>query len=706
MAQMFHSVIILASLFLFIACGGGGGGTAASDTSNPAAAKLLASEFEEEDNWTAFETFDQLEDAVITPNASLQLFAAPSKREAVVTYTANGLVSEIFEYLVSNSDGIAMGSRNYGVSVMSFSDIGSPKGSVFNFRKELLEGIAEYQNKFYAWFHDGSIVDIASGEVIYENAPLGTSIINTTIPKNRFLIDNGNFFIGTSNLEPDGSLIEGADNGLWMIDASVSSKNKLIEHPVWCIYKDSADVIWAGTMDGIYKANDTTFTMVFDGFAEQIFEFKNQTYALIKDFFHYPSDNNDFDLYRWNGSGFEYVCDVGSVDGNSSIYEMYAFEWENTLYVSVRGSQDRLLVFDDVLASFSVQTNPIYNGRIGQQCANVADGKLFTVGNLTGLNIWDGNQYVQLNTVNTAEALISNAIRVLYIAEDGNFWIGPEASGFNILDDDGNFGLIELAEEYTIAGFFEKNGTAYVQGASSLYEMNDSGIHPYATFACNGERVYYDSDHSKLWALPNFGSGNGALGMLDIDTKVISGTTGYDDRPDYWQRDYEWDKPAYHFNDIISIPEEDAVFIAVENGDHIVLRYDYNTDEFTEIDIPIAGIKYFDVKESSIFGVGQGSLVKYEEGEWEVVSSGLASEAPYGFAVKHNYAFIPTQNNMEVVHLVSGKTSIWTFDELPIKGAITSIRMRTNQQSGVLKKAYSMVIGTTKGLVICNLNLQ
>jgi hypothetical protein len=112
-----------------------------------------------------------------------------------------------------------------------------------------------------------------------------------------------------------------------------------------------------------------------------------------------------------------------------------------------------------ILASFSVQTNPIYNGRIGQQCANVADGKLFTVGNLTGLNIWDGNQYVQLNTVNTAEALISNAIRVLYIAEDGNFWIGPEASGFNILDDDGNFELIELAEEYTIAGFFEKNGT-------------------------------------------------------------------------------------------------------------------------------------------------------------------------------------------------------------------------------------------------------
>jgi hypothetical protein len=46
-----------------------------------------------------------------------------------------------------------------------------------------------------------------------------------------------------------------------------------------------------------------------------------------------------------------------------------------------------------------------------------------------------------LSTINTAEALISNAIRVLYLAENGNLWIGPEASGFNILDDDGNFEL-------------------------------------------------------------------------------------------------------------------------------------------------------------------------------------------------------------------------------------------------------------------------
>jgi hypothetical protein len=90
----------------------------------------------------------------------------------------------------------------------------------------------------------------------------------------------------------------------------------------------------------------------------------------------------------------------------------------------------------------------------------------------------------------------------------------------------------------------------------------------------------------------------------------------------------------------------------------------------------------------------------------EVVRSGLASEAPYGFAVKHNYAFIPNRDNMAVVHLVSGKTSNWTFDELPIKGDVRSIKMRTNQHPGVLKKAYSMVIGTTKGLVICNLNLQ
>jgi hypothetical protein len=75
----------------------------------------------------------------------------------------------------------------------------------------------------------------------------------------------------------------------------------------------------------------------------------------------------------------------------------------------------------------------------------------------------------------------------------------------------------------------------------------------------------------------------------------------------------------------------------------------------------LSSITYFDVKESAEFGVGQGCIVKYEKGAWEVVRSGLASEAPYGFAVKHNYAFIPNRDNMAVVHLVSGKTSNWTL---------------------------------------------
>lgn len=741
MTRTFRSLAIVSSTLIIVACGGGGGGSGeggagapTSDTSNTTVARLLSSEFEDPSNWIAYETIDQLESeenaiyGALSPSAKalsmplnrkqmvtttanglvseVEALSTPLNRDQIVTYTANGLLSEFFEYLVANNEGIAMGSRDYGVSVMKFADMDSPKGSVFNYRKDRLEGLAAYQNKFYAWFYDGRIVDIASGVAVYGSAPLGTGSIFSTVPKNRFLIDNGNFYIGTSNLEPDGSLIAGMDNGFWEINATLSSKTKLINHPVWCVDKDSDGIIWVGTQNGIYKKDGDTIEHVFNGYAEQIIEFNNHVYALIKDFFNRPDDDNDFDLYRWNETTFEYVCEVSDVYGAPSIFEMQAFEWESRLYVSVRGAQDRLLVFNDNSNSFSVQTNPIYNGKIGQQCATVADGKLFTVGNLTGLNIWDGNQYGQLNTVNTAEALISNAIRVLYIADDGNLWIGPFASGFNILDDEGHFDLIELAEETKIAGFFEKNGFTYVQGAGALYEVNDSTIGHYASFACNGERVYYDSTHGKLWAFPNFGSGNGALGMLDIDTGVISGTTGYDDRADYWQRDYEWDKPAYHFNDVVSVPDENAVFIAVENGDRIVLKYDYGTDEFTELGIPIQSIKYFDVNNSTVFGVGQASVVKYENGNWEIVSAGLASETPYGFAVKHNYAFIPAKDNMEVVHLVSGKTSIWDFDELPIKGDITSIKMRTNQHPGVLTKAYSMVIGTTKGVVICNLNLQ
>ena len=692
--------IIVLLLYLFVNMTGcGGGGSSTSDGT-----KLLASEFEEEGNWTAYETYDQLEGVDNTLTVSVRTLAKSLNRENIVTYTANGLVSEVFEYLVSNSKSIAMGSRLYGVSVMKFSDMDSPKGNVYNYRKEALEGIAEYQDKFYAWFLDCSIVDIATGEMIYEDAPRGTNSIYSTIPKNRFIIDNGDFFIGTSNLESDGSLIPDRDNGFWKIDEALTTKTKLIDHPVWCVYKDSGDFIWVGTKDGIYKENGAIFDKVYTGYAEQIFEFNNQTYALIKDFFNSPDDDNDFDLYQWDGTTFQYVCEVSEVSGYPSIFEMYAFEWENTLYVSVRGFQDRLLIFNG--NSFSLQNNPIYDGKIGQQCASIADGKLFTVGNLTGLNIWDGIELVQLNTVNTSEALISNAIRVLYIANDGKIWIGPEASGFNILDDEGNFESEELAEEYTIAGFFEKDGVSYVQGASALYEVSDTAIQRYMSFACNGERVYYDASHGKLWAFPNFGSGNGSLGMLDIDTKEISGTTGYDNRTDYWQRDYEWDKPEYHFNDLVSIPNEDAVFIAVENGDSVVLKYDYNTDEFTEISIPIESIRYFNVKGSVVFGVGQGSIVKYEEGEWEIVNSNLSSEFPTGLAVKHNYAFIPTKDSLEVVHLVSGKTSEWNFDELPIKGEIKAIQMRTNENPGITSKAYAMYLGTSNGLVICNLNLQ
>jgi hypothetical protein len=698
------SSLLVSCVLLIVACGGSGG-TTTSDTSNP---PLLASEFEDESNWTAYETFDQLENEspalYSTLHASVMASPKPLNRENIVTYTANGLVSEFFEYLVSNSEGIATGSRNYGVSVIKFSDMASPKGKVYNFRKNNLEGLAEYQNKFYAWFLDGSIVEIADGQTIYADAPHGTNSIYSTVPKNRFVIDNGVFFIGSSNLNSDGSQIEGADNGFWKIDETLSTKTKLIDHPVWCVYKDSSDLIWVGTKDGIYKENGAAFENVFSGYAEQIFEFNSQIYALVKDFFNYPDDNNDFDLYQWDGATFQYVCEVSDVYGSASIYEMYAFEWGSTLYVSARGYQNELLVFDG--NSFSLQNNPIYDGKIGQQCANSADGKLFTVGNLTGLNIWDGSELVQLNTVNTAEALISNAIRVLYIADDGNLFIGPEASGFNMLDEDGNFESKELAEETTVAGFFENQGVTYVQGASALYEVTGNSIQNYATFACNGERVYYDANHGKLWAFPNFGSGNGSLGMIDIDTKVISGTTGYDDRADYWQRDYEWDKPEYHFNDVVSIPNEDAVFIAVENGNSIVLKYDYNTNEFTEISIPIESIKYFDVKGSAVYGVGQGSIVKYDAGEWEIVNSNLASGSPTGFAVKNNYAFIPRENSLEVVHLVSGKISLWNFDELPIEGEITAIKMRTNQNPGIISKAFAMVLGTTKGLVICNLNLQ
>ena len=63
--------IIVLLLYLFVSMTGcGGGGSSTSDGT-----KLLASEFEEEGNWTAYETYDQLEGVANTLNASVQTLA-------------------------------------------------------------------------------------------------------------------------------------------------------------------------------------------------------------------------------------------------------------------------------------------------------------------------------------------------------------------------------------------------------------------------------------------------------------------------------------------------------------------------------------------------------------------------------------------------------------------------------------------------------
>jgi hypothetical protein len=61
MTHNFRSRAIFPLMLIIVACGGGGGGVATNDTSNTAVAKLLSSEFEDESNWTAYETIDQLE---------------------------------------------------------------------------------------------------------------------------------------------------------------------------------------------------------------------------------------------------------------------------------------------------------------------------------------------------------------------------------------------------------------------------------------------------------------------------------------------------------------------------------------------------------------------------------------------------------------------------------------------------------------------
>jgi hypothetical protein len=659
----------------------------------------------DEDNWVVYEVYDQLESFSDIQSYSLhrQINSSNNKidREKIVTYTASGLVGEFFEYLVANSNSIAMGCRMYGVSVLKFEDVESPRGKIYNFRKPGLQGIAEYEDKFYAWFYDGSIVDVASGEIIYTDAPIGTSTNYGPSPKNRFIINgHGELYIGTSEVDEDGLIVPNSDNGFWKIDSSLSNKTKLIDHPVWSVYHDSRGDIWVGTKNGIYKGTNDVFEKVFSDCADQIFEYNNETYAITKNFFNYPFKENDFSLYRWDGNSFIFVC---SIEFGWTVGSMHAFEWENTLYVSSCGSEDNLLVFDG--NSFDLQHRPIFDGQIGQFSSVKADGKLFSAGGGTGIRIWDGYDSIHLYAQNTAEALISNDISVLYFSDEGDLYIGPKVNGFNIMDDFGNFDSVAMLGETMTTGFFERNGITYVQGAQGFYQVSNNDIQFFTHFPCNGERVYYDKTNGKLWSFPNFGIGNGNIGMLDIDTKIVWGTPDVSG-PIYWQTDYEWERIELHFNDVISIPNEDAVFIAVENGNRIIIRYDYNTNTFSNVQIPINSIKYFASENSTVFGVGEGSVIKYENGKWEVVTSNFERYYPTSFAVKNNFAFIAYGSDIEVVHLKSGKKSLWTSDELPIKGQINAIQIRENGNPGEIKKAYGMYLGTSDGLVICNLNLQ
>jgi len=692
--------VVLSSL-LIISCGGSGGSSAVGSD------KLLESEFNDSGNWTVYETYDRSESGPIV--SALVARAAPRsvKREKIVTYTANGLVAESFHYLAATADSIAMGNRYYGISMLSFDDLDAPKGKVYNCRQSALHGLVADQDRFYAWAYDSSIVDARTCEVIYDDAPMGTKTGFGAIPKNRLIIQNGDFFIGTSNLDANGNVPTDVEsdmsNGLWIIDAALSGSTQLIDHPVWCLYQDSTDTIWAGTQDGIYRQNNDVFERIQNGYVEQFFEFNGEIYALIKDFFHKPADENDFDLYRWDGAAFQYVCEASSVDGDNGESNMHVFVWNSTLYIT--NGQTSLLAFNG--STFSLQEDPIYDGKMGQYNALAANDKLFTVGNLTGLNIWDGVDYTQLNTVNTAEGLLSNDIQVLHVHSQGSLWVGSPVSGFSMLDEEGNFTSLEVVEQVSIGGIFEHDGTTYIQGANTVYAMGFDDLQAFADFSCNGERVYYDASHGKLWATPNFSDvHNGALGMLDMNTLQIWGTTGDDDRENYWQRDYTWEKPPFHFNEVVAIPDEDAVFIALENGNGTVLRYDYLTGAFSEVAIPIAAIRHFDITDKAVFGVGQGSIVTYEKGNWTVVIGDLFSDYPIDLVVKNQYAFVPSADHLEVAHLVSGKTSLWGFDELPISGRIQTIAMRTNQAPGVINKAYAMIFGTNAGLAICNLNLK
>jgi len=644
----------------------------------------------------------------------------------ITTYTARGIVSDNLDQLYADAEVIIVGSLEEGFSVIGTDDINRLQGKISNYRGRsgtdatLRFGLSGFtkrpsDGKIYAWYAS-DIVEVSTKTIVYASAPDYTHSYYGCSPKERFVTDeSGNFWVGTENLNESGA--SSGTNGLYRIASDFSGKTTVLTDAIWNIFKDSDGTIWISSDKGVYRrASGGSPTLVFDSltaspvrWAEQIIEYDGNIYAVMKNFFHYPhgTPTKVFELYRFNGTTFVEVCTVHSGNNNGA----QAFVYAGTLYIWA-GTDYRFNPESGTVTSVA------HVGEYMGQYRQVAVGNsLVSVGNIPGVFIYnwgDSGQTTRLLTSNTAEALISDRVWSIYAAARDRVLIGFQATGFNLYNGS-TFEVFSMPDEVSIVGFFEYGGKTWVQGTSRLYTLEGENLVTRAWFSTNGEKVYHDN--GRLWAFPNWGTGYGALGMLNLADSTIKGMQDAQGN-DYWTTSETWvlDRP-YHFYDVIAAPGENAVLIAVGDREDaspkekmpFVLKYSYAANTFSKVNLPDGGsegIRAFATDGTDVYGIADRKLFKYSGGAWTEFCALTLSDADIrGAKIGRHHLFIiagwNSEGGLEVVDLIHKTTKYYNSSTIAIPtDSLTAIEIVSHGNNN-----YRLWLGTTNGLAYCNLKL-
>jgi hypothetical protein len=658
------------------------------------------------------------------------------------TYTASGLVAENLETLYVDENYVIVGNRENGFSRIALSDLGNPRGKVCNYKGRegtdanlrfgfsgAAKGTAD--GRIYAWYQN-DLVDALTLEVVFEDAP---EPMHNPGSGDRFVSDeNGDFWIGACNIDPNGNLYPYDKwNGLFRISSDFSGIATVIENlPVWSIYKDEGGVIWIASRSGIYRrAPGGAPALVYDSaqaglYPEQIIAFDGAVYAVLKNLFCdiYSVEDRErvFELHRWDaGSGsFSKVCEITRAT-YSSARRMYAFVYGGKLYLSLQW-EPHLFEFDPAGSRF-VEAERIGES-MGQERYVPAGGVLYSIGFPEALTIFNLNgqgETLSLTSVNTAEGLIKDNTQKLYSGRGQRlFMAGETAGGFNIYRQ-GEFQIYDIDDVET-AGFFEHNGQAYVHGSGWLYRMENDQPFPVRYYWTNGEISYYD--RGKLWAASNQNScGYGGIAVLDLESLRL--TSGGDAQvTGSWTADATWTLDrGYHFYDVIAVPHEEAVFIAVgDRADDLaltmpyVLKYSYAENAFSKLYLPDAGsegIRRFASDGRVVYGAARQKLYIYENGTWQEFCDLEIGNAFRGMKVANKHLFIISgwgicpygageSEGMEVVDLREKTTRFYDSTSIPIPtDPLFSIEIES-----VANNIFKLWLGGPNGMAFCEFHAE